>query len=83
MRAEWNNHYSDMGEHIAVGRRGAVWFVSNPFYREKPFERVQLPFGVDLHGVAFDLVDGWLVGDKGTIVHLAVDGITIPTICLL
>lgn len=83
MRAVWKNRFSEMGEHIAVGRAGAVWFISNPYYRKNTFERVQLPFGVDLHGVAFELVDGFLVGDRGTIVHLAVDGITVPTICLL
>ncbi|UQA59061.1 hypothetical protein [Polyangium aurulentum] len=82
MRAVWSNHWSEMGEKIAVGRAGVVWFLANPYYREKTFERVQLPFGADLYGVAFELVDGFLVGDKGTIVHLAVDGVTPPTICL-
>jgi hypothetical protein len=84
MRAVWSNRTEDeMHEQIVVGLGGAVWFVSEPYSRKKAFERVQLPFGADLHGVAFELFDGFLVGDKGTIVHLAVDGIEIPTGVLL
>ncbi|MDI1482526.1 hypothetical protein [Polyangium sp. y55x31] len=38
-------------------------------------ERLGLPFRVDFHGVVFEGADGFLVGDDGTIVHLAVDGL--------
>jgi hypothetical protein len=83
VRAVWNNHWMGVSEHIAVGRGGVVWLVSNRYERAEPFERLRLPFGVDLYGVAFELVDGFLVGEGGTIVHLSVDGVPIPTVCLL
>src|SRR5262245_25853469 len=46
---------SGVSEHIAVGRGGVVWLLSNRYERAQPFERLTLPFGVDLHGVAFEL----------------------------
>jgi hypothetical protein len=36
-----------------------------------------------LHGVAYFAVEGFLVGEKGTIVHLAVDGAEEVNICIL
>jgi hypothetical protein len=83
MHAVWDNHWMGADEHIAVGRGGVVWLISNRYERAEPFERFMLPFGVDLYGVAFELVDGFLVGERGTIVHLSVEGMQIPTVCLL
>jgi hypothetical protein len=83
MRGAFKNNTITLLEIIAVGRGGVVWLLSRPSFFEKPFVRVTLPFGVDLNGVAYDAVDGFLVGDKGTIVHLAVDGVDEINVCVL
>jgi hypothetical protein len=83
MRGAFGNKTLPLTETIAVGRGGVVWLLTTPAFNEKPFERVTLPFGVDLHGVAYFAVDGFLVGEKGTIVHLAVDGAEEVNICIL
>ncbi|MDI3291534.1 hypothetical protein [Polyangium sp. 15x6] len=43
--------------------------------------RLSLPFGVTLRGVTMLMSDGFIVGDRGTIVHLAVDGV--PKECIV
>ncbi|MDC3986085.1 hypothetical protein [Polyangium jinanense] len=83
VRATAHNHWSGMSEIIAVGRRGTVWFQGGLFSERSRLERVKLPFEVDFHDVAYELVDGFLVGDQGTIVHLGVEGFTPMHICLL
>ncbi|MDC3959487.1 hypothetical protein KEG38_36880 [Polyangium jinanense] len=78
-----HNRHSGIGELLAVGRRSTVWFQSGSTSEGGQLERVKLPFEVDFHDVAYELVDGFLVGDQGTIVHLGVEGFTPMHICLL
>jgi hypothetical protein len=57
---------------VEVGRGGLVVIRTSA---RMPSLRVRLPSGADLLGVADSPPDAWLVGARGTIVHLAVDGI--------
>src|SRR6185369_7669693 len=77
------NHWIGISQTLVVGRKGAAWIVGNPIVDKSPVERLSLPYEVDFHGVAFELVDGFLVGDQGTIIHLGIKGFVAPTICLL
>ncbi|WP_136968612.1 WD40/YVTN/BNR-like repeat-containing protein [Polyangium sorediatum] len=72
MEAAWQNKWS--GDHLVVGRGGALWH-GGWEKDQRTFERIKLPVREDLHGVVFDGADGFLVGDQGTIVHLAVEGL--------
>ncbi|MDI3290565.1 hypothetical protein [Polyangium sp. 15x6] len=83
MRAREHNHYGGISEMLAVGRRGTVWFQGRLADERDRIERVKLPFQADFHDVAYELVDGFLVGDQGTIVHLGVEGVALMHICLL
>jgi hypothetical protein len=71
---------------IAVGRDGLVLLLSRAFgvaqFGEQPPGRIELPFGVDLHGVVFDGIQGYAVGDNGTIVHVGVHGRYEQAFCL-
>ncbi|MDC0744344.1 hypothetical protein [Polyangium mundeleinium] len=72
MEAGWQNKWS--GDRLVVGRGGAVWHG----WLEKDkriLERIKLPVREDLHGAVFDGADGFLVGDQGTILHVAVEGL--------
>jgi len=83
VRSAATNHWIGIGEMVAVGAGSTLFFVGNTFLKKKPVEKVRLPFEVDFHGVVYDLVDGFLVGDRGTLVRLGVHGFTPPKICLL
>ncbi|MDI3281967.1 hypothetical protein [Polyangium sp. 15x6] len=72
LEAAWENNMS--GDNLLVGRGGAVWR-SSVEKGKRTLERLAVPFRMDFHGVVFDGADGFLVGDDGTIVHLAVDGL--------
>ncbi|TKD02215.1 hypothetical protein [Polyangium fumosum] len=83
IRATEHNHWGGISEMLAVGRRGTVWFQGGLASDRNHLEKVKLPFEVDFHDVAYELVDGFLVGDKGTIVHLGVQDFVPDHICLL
>ena len=83
IRAAESNHWGGISEMLAVGRRSTIWFLGNGLPEKTSLEQVKLPFEVDFHDVAYELTDGFLVGDRGTIVHLAIEGFTPPHICLL
>ncbi|MDI1481690.1 hypothetical protein [Polyangium sp. y55x31] len=83
IRAVEHNHWGGISEMLAVGRRSTVWFQGGLFSDRHNLEKVKLPFEVDFHDVAYELVDGFLVGDKGTIVHLGVQDFVPDHICLL
>ncbi|MDI1433494.1 hypothetical protein [Polyangium sorediatum] len=83
IRAAEVNHWGGISEMLAVGRRSTIWFLGHGLPEKSPLERVKLPFEVDFHDVAYELTDGFLVGARGTIVHLAIEGFTPPHICLL
>lgn len=79
--AVWTNHWLGEPQLVAVGSGGRIWFRPLNLWSATPVVRIALPSGADLHGVSFDLVDGFVVGDLGTIMHIAVDGFRFPIIC--
>ena len=82
-RAAARNNWGGISESLIVGRRSTAWFLGTGSPERPPVERVKLPFEVDFHAVAYELVDGFLVGDRGTIVHLGIEGFKPPQICVL
>lgn len=82
-RATANNHWVGIGERLVVGRGGAVWLVGNWVINQKPVQKIELPYAVDFYGATYELVDGFFVGEKGTIVKMGVLGFVPPLICLL
>ena len=82
-RAYANNHWMGIAGKLIAGRRGAAWLVGNWVITKKPVRRIQLPYAVDFYGASYNLVDGFLVGEKGTIVKVGVLGFVPPRMCLL
>jgi hypothetical protein len=80
-RAAANNPYLGVSEMLVAGRGGAVWLVGYWGSVKTPVLRIEAPFGVDFHGVANEVVDGFLVGEKGTIVKVGVGGFVPLRIC--
>ncbi|MDI3284144.1 hypothetical protein [Polyangium sp. 15x6] len=80
-----DNEVRAFSQDLAVGKAGLVVVRSRalvgPYSRLKPPGSIQLPYGVDFNGVASALVDGYIVGDKGTIVHVGVEGVFIDEVC--
>jgi hypothetical protein len=64
---------------IAVGLGGVIWLLPGSDGADvTPPLRLLLPSGVDLHGASFERDGGFAVGDHGTVIHLAVDGLCQP-----
>ncbi len=80
-RAASANNWIGISEVLIAGRHGAVWLVLHWFPEKENVTRLSLPYGVDFHGAAFDLVDGFVVGDSGTIVKIALEGYDIGPLC--
>ncbi len=64
---------------IAVGERGALFFIGD----EGGDQHVIVPGAPDLFGVAFERLDAFMVGARGTILHARVEGTELMTVIAL
>jgi hypothetical protein len=67
-------------DNVAVGDGGAIALVDPYRDHDAAFDVQRLPEGADLTAIAFEALDGFVVGAGGTILQLTIEGTTLPVL---